>query len=66
MDGCVATVAVHLRRKQRIEVIAQWALVLGLLDEEDAIIVQGRHNIPVAFATCRTVTSSVQVIQYAV
>ena len=35
-----AVVAVYLRRKQRTKTIAQWSLVLGLLEEEDAIMSQ--------------------------
>ena len=39
MDDCVsavaAAVAAYRRRKQRIKTIAQWTLVLVLLDEDD-------------------------------
>ena len=39
MDGCTAAVAAaYLRCKQRIKTIAQWALVLGWLDEENEIM----------------------------
>ena len=53
MDDCVAAVTVavaaYRRRKQRIKYNNQLALVLGLLDEEDAIV---SENIYVAFAMC--------------
>ena len=46
-DDCVAAVTVvaaaYRRRKQRIKNTNQLALVLGLLDEEDAIV--SRENI---------------------
>ena len=39
MHICVAAaVAVYRHRKERVEVIAQLAPLLGLLDEEDAIM----------------------------
>ena len=46
-DDCVAAVtvvvAVYRRRRQRIKNTNQLALVLGLLDEEDAVV--SRENI---------------------
>ena len=65
MDDCVAatTVAVeaYRRRKQRIKNISQLALVLGLLDEEVAIVprehVCNLRNVP-----CTAGTSSVQIL----
>ena len=45
-----AAVAACRRRKQRIKNINQLALVLGLPDEEDAMV--SREHISVAFATC--------------
>ena len=46
-DDCVAVVTVavaaYRRRKQRIKNTNQLALVLGLLDEEDAVV--SRENI---------------------
>ena len=50
MDDCVAAVATavaaYRRRKQRIKTIAQWTLVLVLLDEDDqdAIMDGDRHG----------------------
>ena len=42
MDNCVAAMAIavaaHRRLKQRVKKIDQLALVLGLLDEENAIV----------------------------
>ena len=53
-DDCVAAVTVavaaYRRRKQRIKNTNQLALVLGLLDEEDAVV--SRENICVAFEAC--------------
>ena len=46
-DDCIAAVTVavaaYRRRKQRIKNINQLALVLGLLDEKDAVV--SRENI---------------------
>ena len=66
MDDCVAAVTVAVaacrRRKQRIKYIYQLALVLGLLDEEDAIV--SREHI-CRFCNVRraAITSSVQIIR---
>ena len=56
-DDCVAAVmvavAAYRRRKQRIKNTNQLALVLGLLDEEDAVV--SRENIcmlPLKRASC--------------
>ena len=54
-DDCVAAVTVavaaYRRRKQRIKNTNQLALVLGLLDEEDAVV--SRENIcMLAFEAC--------------
>ena len=47
LDDCVAAVtaaaAAYRRRKQRIKHTNQLALVLGLLDEEDAVV--SRENV---------------------
>ena len=47
LDDCVAAVtdavAAYRRRKQRIKNTNQMALVLGLLDEEDAVV--SRENV---------------------
>ena len=63
VGAVAAAVAPYLRRKQRIKTIAQWAIALGLLDEEDAIMSQNdRRTYYVAFATCRIVTSSIHIM----
>ena len=66
MDDYVAAVTVavaaYRRRKQIIKNTNQSALVLGLLDEEDAIVSRDKS---VAFATCvvQQFTSSVHIIR---
>ena len=67
MDDCVAAVtaavAPYRRRKQRIKNMNHLALVLGLLDEEDAIV--SRVSVcSVRNARRAAVTSSVQIIRW--
>ena len=48
MDDCVsavaAAVAAYRRRKQRIKTIAQWTLVLVLLDEDDQDAIMSQND----------------------
>ena len=65
MDDCVAAmtvaVAAYRRRKQIIKNISQLALVLGLLDEEVAIVPR-EHVCNLRNVLCTAVTSSVQIL----
>ena len=66
MDDCVAAmtiaVAAYRRRKRRIKNIDRLALVLGLLDEEDAIVSR-EHFCSLCNVRRAAVTSSVQIIR---
>ena len=65
MDDYVAAVRVAVaacrRRKQRIKNINQLALVLGLLDVEDAIVSR-EHIGSFCNGRCAAITSSVHII----